>query len=94
VAHWLYLLHPPRTTFADDMTDVEADAMSRHYVRLRDDSRVVLAGPVTDCTAPGIVVFEAEDETEARDFMDGDPAVREGVVTATLHPFRLSLLKP
>lgn len=93
---WLYLLHPPRLTFAVDMTEAERAAMADHAERLKEEvdlGRVVIAGPVTDCTAPGIVVFEAADETAARAFMEQDPAVLAGVVTATLHPFRVSFLR-
>jgi uncharacterized protein len=37
------------------------------------------------------VIFEAADETVARSFMADDPAVRAGVMTAELHPFRVLL---
>jgi len=93
---WLFLLHPPRPTFADDMTPGEQVAMGAHFDRLERatrDGMVVIAGPVTDCSAPGIVVFEAATEAEARAFVDEDPAVVAGVVRATLHPFRISLLR-
>ena len=42
---------------------------------------VHLAGPATD-------------ETVACSFMADDPAVRAGVMTAELHPFRVSLEHP
>jgi uncharacterized protein len=41
----------------------------------------------------GVVVFEAADEDAARRFMAADPAVVAGVMTATLHPSSLALLR-
>jgi uncharacterized protein YciI len=39
----------------------------------------------------GLVVFAAASEDEARKFMETDPAVVAGVMTATLHPYALAL---
>jgi uncharacterized protein len=54
---------------------------------------LILAGPFLDGQAPGIIIFEAADEAEARATMEADPAVAAGVFTAELHPFRASLLR-
>jgi hypothetical protein len=46
---WIYMLHPPRETFADDMTEAEKHAAWAHddYVRgLHAQDRVLLAGPI------------------------------------------------
>jgi uncharacterized protein YciI len=40
----------------------------------------------------GIAVFEAADEAAARAIMAADPAVSEGVMTAEVFPFRISLM--
>lgn len=40
----------------------------------------------------GIAVFSAESEEKATEIMNNDPCVHEGVMTATLHPFNLSLI--
>jgi len=40
----------------------------------------------------GLVIFTAPDETAAREFMNADPCVVAGVMTATLHPYGLALL--
>lgn len=40
----------------------------------------------------GIAVFSAADEAEATGIMQDDPAVVNGIMTATLHPFNLSLI--
>jgi uncharacterized protein YciI len=39
----------------------------------------------------GIAIFEANDEAAARKFMEADPAVAAGVMTAELHPFAVVL---
>ena len=39
----------------------------------------------------GLVIFEAEGEEAAQAFMQSDPAVTGGVMTATLHPYSIAL---
>ena len=69
-------------------------AMSRHFVRFLDPK----TGTVTEYRTPepgdktfGIAIFEAKDEAAARKFMESDPAVAAGVMTAELHPFAVAL---
>ena len=52
---------------------------------------MILAGPCEDL-AFGLVIFQAEDDSAARAFMANDPAIRAGLMTAELHPFRVSLI--
>jgi uncharacterized protein YciI len=69
--------------------------MSEHFQYLKallHDGTLVMAGPALDA-AFGLVVYEAEDEEEARGIMEGDPSVAAGVMSATLHPYRTSLLR-
>ena len=71
-------------------------ATSRHFERLKKataDGKVILAGRTTEQLDKtfGLVVFEAENEKAARDFMEADPAVVAGVMTATLHPYAVAL---
>jgi uncharacterized protein YciI len=96
VATWIYLLHLTRQEAVSSPTEEESAAIDRHFVRLQQAcsaGTVRLAGPATD-GAFGIVIFKAEDETAARSFMADDPAMRAGVMTAELHPFRVSLEHP
>lgn len=81
----------------DGGTPEEQAAMGAHFERLRaltDDGVVVLAGPtlVTDERNYGVIVFRADDEDAAREFVEGDPAVAAGVMDAELLPFNVSLL--
>jgi len=95
MAEWLYVLRPPRQTFADDMTDEESAIMREHFAYLRQlltDGALVLAGPSLGPVF-GIAVVEADDEEEAGRIMAADPAVSSGLQTAELSPFRVSLLR-
>lgn len=93
--HFLYTIVPCRKTFVDDMSAAEAAVMDDHFAYLKTalrDKHLVLAGPCLD-GAFGVVVLQMESEEEAHRFMAADPAVAAGIMTATLHPFRVSLLK-
>ena len=95
MAEWLYVLRPPRPTFVDDITDEEREIMHEHFRYLQEllvAGRLVLAGPSLGPVF-GIAVFEAADADEARRTMEADPAVRRGLQTAELSPFRVSLLR-
>jgi uncharacterized protein YciI len=61
--------------------------------RLRDEGKLVLAGPsrVAPGDTIGIAVYNVEDETEVRAIADADPAVTSGVMTAELRALRLSI---
>ena len=39
----------------------------------------------------GLVIFEADSEAAAMEFMRSDPAVEAGLMTATLHPYAVAL---
>jgi uncharacterized protein len=93
VTTWIYVVHLTKPAAMASPTEDESAAIDRHFVYLQQAcaaGTVRLAGPATD-GAFGIVIFEAEDETAARSFMEDDPAVRAGVMTAELHPFHVSL---
>ena len=93
---WAYFVRPSRPTFMEDQTDEESAVVGRHFRYLQGllgEGRLIMAGPCTDGKGPGIIVFEAADEDEARVTMEADPAVVAGVFSAELHPFRASLLR-
>jgi uncharacterized protein len=71
-------------------------AVNQHFNRLKeatDRGQVILAGRTAESLDKtfGIVVFEAKDQEAALGFMNGDPAVLAGVMTAELHPFSVAL---
>jgi uncharacterized protein YciI len=91
---FVYLLHPPRTTFVSAASPAERALLKRHY-RYRSDrleqGRLRLSGPCLDGDGFKIVLIEAAEQREAAGMASADPAVREGLFRALLHPFRVSL---
>ena len=96
---WLYQLKPSRLEMVTDgPTPEEAEVISRHFAHLQELSRngvMIMVGRTqnNDESTFGIVIFEAEDESAAREIMDNDPAVQSGVMKATLYPYRIALMR-
>jgi uncharacterized protein YciI len=96
MAQFLYQVRPTRIGMLDDSTPDEARIVAEHFEYLKNLTErgiVHFAGRTlnTDSTAFGIVVFSARTLEEARRRMEEDPAVRAGVFTAELFPYRLAL---
>jgi uncharacterized protein YciI len=96
---FLYRIQPARPGFFGGPTADEEAAVSEHFAYLEDLTRrrvVVLAGRTLneDLSAFGVVVFEAPSDAAAGDLMTRDPAVRAGVFSAELFPFRVALASP
>lgn len=96
---WLIILRvASRLHDEQAWTDAERATVGAHFQRLKeatDRGQVILAGRTEEPlnTTIGLVVFSASDEAAAREFMNRDPCVVAGVMTATLHPYSLALLK-
>ncbi len=93
--HFVYLIRPVRANFLATITPEEQEIMKEHGLYLQDklkEKSLILAGPCADTTF-GIVLFEAESAEEAKKIMENDPAVKGGVMSSELHPFRLSLFQ-
>jgi uncharacterized protein YciI len=93
VKHYLITYKPPRADFAENATAEESAVLERHFEYLKSqeaNGRLILAGRTEDASF-GIVVIQADSETEARRIMDNDPAVKEGVFSGELKPFRLAI---
>ncbi len=91
--HFIYLLQPARPGLIEEATSEEEAALERHFAYLQAalaEGRLILAGPCLD-GGFGIVIFAAQSAGAALRFMQGDPAVQEGLMRAELHPFRISL---
>lgn len=81
-------------SIVDDPDEATLATMRAHFAYLKEalaGGILVLAGPCEDL-AFGLVIFRADDEAAAREFMAADPAISEGIMTAELHPFRVSLI--
>ncbi|HEY0947837.1 MAG TPA: nuclear transport factor 2 family protein, partial [Opitutaceae bacterium] len=98
-SEWLYLLRlVPRLHDDKAWTPDDNAAVGRHFQHLKAATakgQVVFAGRTMEPGERtfGVVVFEAPDEDTARRFMESDPAVVAGVMTAELHPYALALAR-
>ena len=96
---WLYVLRlPPRLHDDRAWSDADKAVVSRHFAHLQaatKEGRVILAGRTAEPgdRTFGLVIFEAPDEEAARTFMNSDPAVAGAVMTATLHPYQVALMR-
>jgi uncharacterized protein len=98
-SQYLYVLRvAPRLYDQNAWTDADNAAVGRHFARLKQGvaaGQVILAGRTAEPLDKtfGLVIFEADDEAAARAFMEADPAVVSGQMTATLHPYAVALLR-
>jgi len=96
---FVYVLRLVPRLFEDSSwTQADEDIVERHFLRLKrftDEGKVVLAGRTLNDGSKtfGLVIFEAASEEEALEFMKGDPAVEEGVMTAELFPYAVALMR-
>ena len=94
---FIYVLHlTPKFHDESAWTKEDQATAQRHFERLKaaaERGPVILAGR-TDEPADktfGIVIFEAPDAAAARVFMENDPAVKAGIMTAELHPYLVAV---
>ena len=90
VLHLVQKFHDENAWTKEDQATVQ-----RHFERLKaaaEHGPVILAGRTEEPADKtfGIVIFEAPDATAARAFMDNDPAVKAGIMTADLHPYMIA----
>ena len=96
--HYLVVLKPvPRLHDPKAWTKEDNAAVGAHFNRLKAavaEGKVLLAGRTEEPLDQtiGLVIFKAADEAAAREFMNADPCVVTGVMTATLHPYGLALM--
>ena len=94
---FIYVLHlVPRLHDDKAWTDQDKAAVEKHFDRFKGaikSGQLILAGRTLESGDKtfGIAIFEAADENAARDFVNRDPAVVAGVMTAELYPFGVAL---
>lgn len=94
---FIYVLRlVPRLHSDSAWTKDDEAALSRHLARFKEaikTGQLILAGRTLEPGDKtfGIAILEAPDEAAARSFMEGDPAVVAGLMTAELHPFAVAL---
>ena len=92
---YIYIVKPVKENFEKTATEEDNKIVSEHFLYLKnllEEKKLILAGPQVNAKF-GIVVFEADSEKEAEYIMQNDPAVINGVFSAELFPFRVSLLR-
>jgi uncharacterized protein len=96
---YLYKLKPiDQLTEDKNWTEKENETVGRHFGYLQkmlNDRKLILAGKTKglDDSTFGLVIFEADSEEEALMIMNGDPAVKEGIMTAELFPYQVALMQ-
>ena len=94
---FVYMLQlAPRFHEEASWTDTENAVATAHFEylsRVAKTGQVILAGRTMEPLDKtfGLVIFEADSEAAAMDFMRSDPAVKSGLMTATLHPYAVAL---
>ncbi len=94
---YVYVLHlAPQFQQEAAWTETENAVVNRHFEHLAQAAKagqVILAGRTRESLSAtfGLVIFEADAEAAARSFMQSDPAVTAGLMTATLHPYAIAL---
>ena len=89
------IIKKPREYFIETMTEEEAEIMSKHFLYLKQklrEGKLIIAGPVKSGDF-GLSIVETETEEEAREIINNDPAVSSGIMTPTMYPYRVSLLR-
>ncbi|MCA0988547.1 YciI family protein [Guptibacillus algicola] len=95
--HFLYKLKLiPELLDEKNWTKKENNIVSEHFNALQQllkENTLIMAGRTMngDESAFGIVVIQTNSEEEATAIMKKDPAVREGIMTAELFPYRVAL---
>jgi uncharacterized protein YciI len=99
MSEWLYYLKPARLGMVTEgATPEEAEIVGQHFAYLKDLTEkgvMILMGRTqnNDESTFGVAIFEAEDEAAALKIMENDPAVKNGVMTATLYPYKVALMR-
>ncbi|NYE09091.1 uncharacterized protein YciI [Bacillus niacini] len=79
-------------------TEKEEAIVQNHFEVLQgllQEGKLILAGRTLnmDPSGMGIVILEVDSEEEARELMENDPAVKEGIMEAQLFPYRVALIR-
>ena len=94
---YLYLIRASRLEMlTEGPTNRESEILTQHFNHLQDLAQRgvdAFSGrtQTSDESTFGIVVFRASSEAEAIETMNTDPAVREGLMTSELFPFRIAV---
>ncbi|HEU0273483.1 MAG TPA: YciI family protein [Candidatus Udaeobacter sp.] len=94
---FIYVLRLVPRLYSDSAwTNEDSAVLKRHFARFQEAAKsgqLILAGKTSEAGDKtfGIAIFEAADTEAAKKFMQEDPAVAAGLMTAELHPFAVAL---
>jgi uncharacterized protein YciI len=87
--HMALLKRGPQWTA--DKTPQMKEVLAQHhayFTSLLDSGKAVIGGPLTDeAEIRGLYVLRAKSASEARNWADGDPAVKAGYFSVEMHPW-------
>lgn len=88
----------PALLHEETWTELEYQIVNDHFHMLQElmnEEKVILAGRTLnmDKSGFGMVILEVDSEEEAKEIMASDPAVKNKMMTATLFPYRVALLR-
>jgi uncharacterized protein YciI len=92
---FVYVLKLVRPESFGRMSPQEELVVDQHFEYLKKAlkrGKLALAGRCVNGEF-GIVIFRAESEKQANEFMKNDPAVKKGIMIAEIHPFRIALIE-
>ncbi|MCF7800656.1 MAG: YciI family protein [Candidatus Marinimicrobia bacterium] len=90
---FIYQLKLTDPSKAETLTEDEKCIVSDHFEYLKnllDKELLILAGR-TEGAEFGIVIFEAESGSRAREIMENDPVIKNGLMIGEIYPYRLAL---
>src|SRR6266516_7910256 len=94
---FIYVLRlVPRLYSDSNWTKEDKAVLERHFIHFQEaikSGQLILAGRTKEPGDKtfGIAIFEAPDKAAARAFMQADPTLAGGLMTAELHPFAVAL---
>ena len=98
---WLGVLTlTPKYQDAKNWSKADEAVVGEHFQRLikfRKEGKIILAGRTSyETDNPdliGLVIFYAKDDEEALQFMMDDPAVKNKIMLAKVHPYGVAVIK-
>ena len=86
--HTFAIIYAPGPNWVQGHSIFEQDLMAHanYMQKLLDDGKLQLGGPFSDSTG-GMAIINAPDPTAARNIMENDPAIVNGIFTAKVHPW-------
>jgi uncharacterized protein YciI len=95
--HFLYKLYPPRPSFHLDQDEKETKIMQEHMAywrELTNKKNAIVYGPVFDPKSVyGMAVIQVNNQEEADEIANNDPAVASKVCSFELIPMQVGMTR-